>query len=98
MALYLVIHTPDPEQENDDAVRPPTRLRELAEAMTSGYPLTRWLQTWSGEIGDDRIFSLWDAVDAQAIQDTMAEYGFLDHMVATPVRVRAWGPGDVLDA
>jgi len=94
LARYLVVHTPS--EHEVDSVRPPTRLRELAEASSSRDRSPRWLKTWSPDLHDDRIFTLWDAENAEEVRSVLAEFGFLDDMVATPLRVREWGPADVL--
>jgi hypothetical protein len=96
LAHYLVVHTPS-EQEVEP-VRPPTRLRELAEASTTTGRSPRWLRAWSPDLHDDRIFSLWDAENADEVLSALAEFGFLDDMDAIPLRVREWGPEDVLAA
>ena len=96
MAHYLVVHTPS--EDEVESVRPPTRLRDLAEASTSSGRLPRWLKTWSPDLHDDRIFTLWDAETADEVRSALAEFGFLDDMDATPLRVREWGPEDVLGA
>jgi len=96
MALYLVVHSPG---ANDDAqVRPPTRLRELAEASQREGQSPRWLKAWSPDLHDDRIFTLWDARTAAEVSAALAEFGFLDDMDAVPLRVREWGPSEVLAA
>ncbi|HYJ12998.1 MAG TPA: hypothetical protein VEW66_05380 [Thermomicrobiales bacterium] len=94
MALYLVIHSP--RTDDVDSVRPPTRLRELANRHSTEGTSPRWLQTWSPDLHDDRIFSLWNAESAEAIRKIIDEYGFLDDLEAHPINVRAWGPDDVL--
>ena len=96
MAHYLVVHTPS--EREVEPVRPPTRLRELAEASTTTGRSPRWLRAWSPDLHDDRIFSLWDAENAEEVLSALAEFGFLDDMDATPLRVREWGPEDVLAA
>jgi hypothetical protein len=96
MALYLVVHSPSQEQEGDDAVRPPTRLRELAEATTQPGASPRWIKAWSPDLHDDRIFTLWEAESAEAIRGALTRFGFLDDFEAKPMRVREWGPDDVL--
>jgi hypothetical protein len=96
LALYLVVHTPS--EREAESVRPPTRLRELAEASTTHGRSPRWLNTWSPDLHDDRIFTLWEAENAEQVRSALAEYGFLDDMDATPLRVREWGPDDVLSA
>lgn len=94
MALYLVEHTPRAAPE--EGVRPPTKLRELAQASRGAEWGPRWLKTWSPDLHDDRQFTLWDAASGDDVRAAMAEYGFLDDMDATPMRVREWGPDDVL--
>lgn len=94
MTLYLVIHTPKPEEE--DAVHPPTRLRELAEASTQSVHSPRWLKAWSPDLNDDRIITMWDAVSADQIRSALDEFGFLNNYDAAPLRVREWGPDEVL--
>ena|SRR3712207_1154891 len=94
MALYLVVHTP--VETDDAAVRPPSSMLELARASVAEGAAPRWLRTWSPDLHDDRIFSLWEAESAAEITTTMDRYGFLDHMEAQPLRVQEWGPEDVL--
>ena len=96
LAHYLVVHTPS--EREVESVRPPTRLRELAEASISDGRSPRWLKAWSPDLHDDRIFTLWDAENADEVRSALAEFGFLDDMDATPLRVREWGPEDVLAA
>jgi hypothetical protein len=96
LAHYLVVHTPS--EREVELVRPPTRLRELAEASTTTGRSPRWLRAWSPDLHDDRIFSLWDAENADEVLSALAEFGFLDDMDAIPLRVREWGPEDVLAA
>jgi hypothetical protein len=96
LAHYLVIHTPS--EHEVESVRPPTRLRELAEASIRNGPSPRWLKAWSPDLHDDRVFTLWDAESADEVRSALAEFGFLDDKDATPLRVREWGPEDVLAA
>jgi hypothetical protein len=96
MASYLVIHTP--RTELSDESRPATRLIELARIHGTNGAQPRWLRTWSPDLHDDRIFTFWEASSAQDILNTIAVFGFLDHMDAQPINVREWGPQDVLDA
>jgi hypothetical protein len=96
VAVYLVVHGPKAVEEG--AVRAPSRLLDLARASTDGETLPRWLRTWSPDLHDDRIFSLWEARDAAEIASALARFGFLDDMTAEPLRVREWGPEDVLAA
>lgn len=94
MALYLVVHSPKLEAE--DVVRPPTRLRELAEASTNKIDGARWIKAWSPDLHDDRIFTLWEAGSGEDVHAALGEFGFLDDFDALPLRVREWGPPDVL--
>ncbi len=94
MALYLVVHTPIDSDE--DTVRPPSRLADLAAEHGAINSRPRWIKTWSPDLHDDRIFSLWDAQDAEAILYAMSSFGYLDHMESQPLRVQEWGPGDIL--
>lgn len=96
MALYLVVHSPRPGAEDEQ--RPPSRLLELARASEPGGATPRWLRAWSPDLNDDRIFSLWEASDAEEIRGALEAFGFLDDMTAQPLRVREWGPAEVLAA
>ncbi len=95
MAEYLVIHT---KREDEGAVRPPSRMLALAQASVAGGGGARWIKTWSPDLHDDRIFSLWEAESAAQIEAALERYGFLDDMDATPLRVHAWGPEEVIAA
>jgi hypothetical protein len=96
VALYLVIH--EPRADDDETVRAPTRLLDLARASQRENASPRWLRAWSPDLHDDRIFSLWEADNAAEIQAMLEQYGFLDHLAARPLRVREWGPVDVIAA
>ena len=96
LARYLVVH--NPSTRDVESVLPPTRLKELARVSTSTSGSPRWLKTWSPDLHDDRIFTLWDAENADEVRTALAEFGFLDDMDATPLRVREWGPEEVLAA
>ncbi len=96
MAQYLVVHTL--KTDDPDEPRPPTRLMELATAHGHQAAQPRWIRTWSPDLHDDRIFSMWEAVNADAILRVIEQFGFLDTMDAHPVNVREWGPADVLEA
>lgn len=98
MALYLVVHTPRAAADEERTVRPPTRLLELAQASLAEDASPRWLRTWSPDLHDDRLFSLWESDSAAAIEGALARFGFLDDMEAQPIRVRQWGPDEVLAA
>jgi hypothetical protein len=94
VALYLVVHTP--REGEQDPVRPPTRLRELAEVSQREGQTPRWLRTWSPDLHDDRLFTLWEAASGEDVRAALDEFGFLDDMDAAPLRVREWGPDEVL--
>ena len=94
MAIYLVIHTP--VDSDDDSLRPPSRLIDLAREHGGVDSRPRWIRTWSPDLHDDRIFTMWEAQDADAILSAMNAFGYLDHMEAKPLRVQEWGPADVL--
>ena len=94
MALYLVVHDPNPNE--DETVRPPTRLRELAESARDATASPRWIKAWSPDLHDDRIFTMWEARSAEEITTALEKYGFLDDFTAKPFQVREWGPDDVL--
>ncbi len=96
LALYLVIHTPT--ESDSEMLHPPSRLEDLARehGRVDGRP--RWIRTWSPDLHDERIFSLWDAQDADSILAAMSSFGYLDHMDSKPLRVQEWGPDDILRA
>lgn len=94
MAVYLVVHAP--KLVDEAAVRAPSRLADLARASMAAEAWPRWVKTWSPDLHDDRIFSLWEARDAAEIVGALERYGFLDDMTAEPLRVREWGPDEVL--
>ncbi len=96
MALYLVVHTP--KLDDADTIRPASKLRELAKASQAPEVSPRWLKTWSPDLHDDRIFTLWEARSGVEVHAALAHFGFLDDMEAVPLRVREWGPSDVLSA
>ena len=96
MALYLVVHTPAGDDEG--AARGPSRLLDLAREHGTEGAQPRWVRTWSPDLHDERIFSLWEALDAESILQILTAFGFLDHMAAKPLRVQEWGPEDILRA
>ena len=96
MALYLVVH--QPPAEPTDRVEPPTRMVDFARDLGTAEASPRWLRTWSPDLNDDRLFSMWEADRADEILAAMTAYGFLSHLVATPLRVQEWGPDDILRA
>lgn len=97
VALYLVVHGPG-KSEREDVVHPPTRLEDLARISANPRRSPRWIRAWSPDLHDDRIFSLWEADNAAEIEAMLELYGFLNNLEATPLRVREWGPEDVLAA
>lgn len=70
----------------------------LAQSVGMEGARPRWIKTWSPDLHDDRIFTLWDAEDAAEIQATLLRFGFLDHMEVTAMRVQEWGPDEVMAA
>lgn len=97
MARFLVIHSPRDEDE-DGGVRAPSRLADLARASKAGGGGARWIATWSPDLSDDRMFSLWEAESPRQVEAALERYGFLDDLEALPIRVHEWGPDDVLAA
>jgi hypothetical protein len=96
LARYLAIHTPkDPDE---GIVRQPTDMLELAKQHGDENASPRWIKTWSPDLHDDRIFTLWDALNAAEISTVLSRFGFLDHMEVHALRVQEWGPDDVLEA
>jgi hypothetical protein len=96
VAKYLVIHSPGDHEEL--AIRKPSDMVGLAEAVGGESAAPRWLRAWSPDLHDDRIFTLWEAADAAEIQLALKKFGFLDHMDALALRVEEWGPEDILKA
>jgi hypothetical protein len=94
VATYLVIHTPIASEE--EIARKPSDLLGLAEMASQPRANPRWLRTYSPDLCDDRLFTLWEATNAAEIVATLEKFGFLDNMTAQPLRVNAWGPEDVL--
>jgi hypothetical protein len=100
MATYLVVHTPKTQEERDSEteVRPPTRLEDMAKELGPEGSNPQWVKTWSPDLHDERLFSLWIAEDAQSILAAIETYGFMDDLTAQPLRVQEWGPSEVLDS
>ncbi len=92
MALYLVVHTP----RSDEIPLAATRLKDLATEHGGNDAKPRWVRTWSPDLHDERIFSMWEAANAEEILAVIARFSFLDHMDAHPVQVQEWGPVEVL--
>lgn len=93
---YLVIHTP--RTDDDGSIRPPTRLPELAREHGKEGAAPRWLTTFSPDLHDDRIVSMWEAESADEIKQVIFDFGFLDDCEVQAFAVREWGPQDVLAA
>jgi hypothetical protein len=96
LARYLVLHTPS--DGDDPAIRMPSDMLGLARQAGAEDASPRWLTTWSPDLHDDRIFTLWEAEDAATIQAALKKFGFLDHMDVQALRVQEWGPADVIAA
>jgi hypothetical protein len=96
VATYLVIHSP--KSDDELAIRKPSDMIGLAKIAGNDGASPRWLRTWSPDLHDDRMFSLWEAEDAAAIQLELTKFGFLDHMDVEALRVQEWGPQEVLAA
>jgi hypothetical protein len=93
MALYLVVHTPKSGAE--EAVMPPSDLEGLARASLLGRG-PRWLRTWSPGLQDDRVFTMWEAENAAEVEALIERFHFMEEFDARPLRVKEWGPDDVL--
>ncbi len=96
MARYLVIHTPV-DRENG-AVPRPSDMAGLARAAGADDAAPRWLRAWSPDLHDDRIFTLWDAKNADEVKGILERYGFLDQVEIQALRVWEWGPAEVIAA
>lgn len=94
MALYLVIHTPNDEET--DVLRPPSRMLDLARDHGGEGSDPQWLRSWTPDLNDDRLFTLWMSTTADAIIKVIHDYGFLDDMDAKPLQVDEWGPTEVI--
>lgn len=96
MATYLVIHTPIEDDENATEPRKPSDMVGLARSATAPRAKPRWIKTFSPDLHDERLFTLWEADNAAEIQAILDRFGFLNDMTAQPIRVAEWGPVDVL--
>lgn len=96
MALYLVIHTPAENEANEP--QPPTRMLDMARDLGHENASPRWITTFSPDLHDDRIFTVWESPNADAIVRALDDYGFLNHMTARALRVEQWGPEEVIAA
>jgi hypothetical protein len=96
MAKYLVVHSPI--NLDEETPRKPSNMIELARTHGGEEASPRWLRPWSPDLHDDRIFTLWEAAAGEEITNVLGKFGFLDDMLAEPLRVQEWGPEDVLAA
>jgi hypothetical protein len=94
MTRYMVIH--EMNDGSEDHSKPPTRLAELAKELGKDGAQPQWLTTYSPDLNDDRMVSMWEAANAEQVRKAIADYGFLDHLTPKVFAVREWGPGDVL--
>ena len=94
MTLYFAVHVP--KEAGEESPTMPTDLQGLATSHGVDGAIPRWLKAWSPDLHDDRLFTLWEADDAESIVDVLREYGFLDDMVTKAFQVTEWGPDAVL--
>jgi hypothetical protein len=94
MTLYFAVHVP--KDASEESPTKPTDLQGLATSHGVDGAIPRWLKAWSPDLHDDRLFTLWEADDAESIVDVLKEYGFLDDMVTKAFQVTEWGPDAVL--
>jgi hypothetical protein len=94
MALYLAVHTPF--ETDEETLHHPTDMHGLALESGKKISSPRWLKAWSPDLHDDRIFTLWEAEDADSIVKTLQRFGFLDHMETKAFQVTEWGPDEIL--
>ncbi len=97
MPLYLVVHTPKPDVD-EETVFPPTDLAGLARDHAGDDARTRWLKTLSPDLHDERHFSMWNAKNADDILEVMERYHFMSEMDHHPIAVQEWDPQTVLAA
>jgi hypothetical protein len=91
----MAVHSP--QESNDDAtVYSPTDLHGLALEAGDVNASPRWLKTFSPDLHDDRMFTIWESEDAESIRSAMKIYGFLQEMETKVFQVTEWGPDDVL--
>lgn len=96
MTRYMVIH--EMNEGSEEHTNAPTRLEELARDLGKEGAQPRWLTTYTPDLNDDRMVSLWEAVNAEQVRKAIEDYGFLDHLTPKVFAVREWGPADVLAA
>lgn len=97
MPLYLVVHTPKTDVD-EEAIFPPTKLEDLARDHAGEESRTRWIKTFSPDLRDERHFTLWSAKNAEDILEVMDRYDFMSEMEHHPIAVQEWDPQSVLDA
>jgi hypothetical protein len=90
----MVIH--ELNEGSEEHTKAPTKLRELASDLGREGAQPRWLTTFSPDLNDDRMVSLWEAANAEQVRQAIVKYGFLDHLTPKVFAVREWGPDDVL--
>lgn len=97
MPLYLVVHTPK-EDVDEEAVFPPSNLKDLARDHAGEDARTRWIKTLSPDLHDERHFTMWQARSAEDILEVMERYHFMSEMENHPIAVQEWDPQSVLEA
>jgi hypothetical protein len=95
MTRYMVIH--EMNEDSEEHTKPPTRLQDLAKDLGKEGAEPRWLTTFTPDLNEDRMISMWEAVNADQVREAIDKYGFLDHLTPKVFAVREWGPSDVLD-
>ena len=95
MPRYRAVHSP-PESDDEGAVHTPTDLHGLALEAGDANANPRWIKAFSPDLHDDRLFTLWEADDAESIRSAMKLYGFLQEMETKVFQVTEWGPDEVL--
>lgn len=96
MTRYMVIH--EMNESSEEHTNPPTRLRDLAKELGKEGAEPQWLTTFTPDLNEDRMVSMWEAANANQVRKAIVEYGFLDHLTPKVFAVREWGPTDVLEA
>lgn len=97
MPLYLVVHTPKTDID-EDAVFPPSNLADLAKDHAGEDARTRWIKTLSPDLHDERHFSMWQAKSAEDIMEVLERYHFMSEMDSHAIAVQEWDPKSVLEA
>lgn len=96
MTRYMVVHSPNDRSEDHSS--PPTRLEAMARELGPDGSVPQWISTLATDLTDDRIFSFWEAPNADSIREAIEKFRFLDHLDPKVFAIREWGPADVLDA